>query len=126
ARAVDYAQQRTTFGSPLMDYQGISFPLSDSATEIYAARCLALDVARKLDAGKRARMELAMAKMYSSETCYRTYDLAMQVHGAMGLTNEMKLYHGWHQARTQRVADGSAEIMRRLVVNELRRGEVPF
>jgi acyl-CoA dehydrogenase len=125
-RAIEYASERKTFGHPLIDNQGVAFPIADSATEIYAARCLALDCARKLDSGQRARMELAMAKSFCSETCYRTYDRAMQVHGAMGLTNEMKLYNGWHQARTQRIADGSAEIMRRLIVAELRRGEMPF
>jgi acyl-CoA dehydrogenase len=124
--ALEYAESRHTFGSPLIEYQGISFPLAENAMEIYAARCLAIDCAKKLDAGENAVMELAMAKAYCSEVCYRAYDQAIQTHGAMGITNEVKLYNGWHQARTQRIADGSAEMMRRMIVSRLAKGDRPF
>ena len=53
-----------------------------------------------------------MVKLFTTEMCSRVYESCMQAHGGMGLTNEMKLYDGWHQARYVRIADGSAEIMR--------------
>jgi acyl-CoA dehydrogenase len=61
--------------------------------------------------------ELAMVKLFTTEMCSRVYERCMQVHGGMGLTNETKLYDGWQQARFVRIADGSAEIMRRNIAN---------
>jgi acyl-CoA dehydrogenase len=112
-RAAAYAKERVVFGNPIADYQGISFMLADCAVDIYAADTMSRDCARRLDAGERATTEVSIVKLFSTEMCSRVYDRAMQVHGGMGLTNEMKLYDGWHQARIVRIADGSAEIMRR-------------
>src|SRR5271155_2226671 len=53
--ATEYAQSRTAFGHPISDYQGVSFMLADSAMEIYAARSMSLDCARRLDRGESAR-----------------------------------------------------------------------
>lgn len=125
-RSVAYAKQRQTFGRPLADYQGVTFPLADSAMDIQATKLMALDCARRLDKGERAARELAMVKAYSTEMCFRVYDRCMQVHGAMGFTNEMKFYDGWMQARLLRMADGSGEIMRRNIVRSLLNGDINF
>jgi acyl-CoA dehydrogenase len=126
-RAAAYARERVVFGNPIAEYQGISFMLADCAVDIYAADTMSRDCARRLDAGERATTEVAMVKLFSTEMCSRVYERAMQVHGGMGLTNEMKLYDGWHQARIVRIADGSAEIMRRniarAVLSSQHRGE---
>lgn len=116
-----YADQRVAFGNPISSYQGISFQLADSAVEIYASDAMAIDCARKLDAGERADHELAMVKLYTTEMCTRVYDRCMQVHGGMGLTSETRLYEGWQQARIVRIADGSGEIMRRNIAKGLAR-----
>jgi acyl-CoA dehydrogenase len=50
----------------------------------------------------------------------------MQVHGGMGLTNDVRLYDGWHQSRSVRIADGSGEIMRRNVARALLAGDTAF
>jgi acyl-CoA dehydrogenase len=112
-RAAEYANQRTTFGRPIAEYQGVSFQLADCAVEIYAGAMMARDCAARLEAGQNANHEIAMTKVFTTEMCSRVYERCMQVHGGMGLTNEMKLYDGWHQARIVRIADGSAEILRR-------------
>jgi acyl-CoA dehydrogenase len=118
-RAAEYARERVTFGKPIAEYQGISFMLADCAVDIYAADTMARDCARRVEAGEAARTEVAMVKLFSTEMCSRVYDRAMQVHGGMGLTNEMKLYDGWHEARIVRIADGSAEIMRRNIARDV-------
>jgi len=118
-QARKYAATRKTFGHPIGDYQGVSFPIADSAVEIHASHLMAVDCARKLDAGERATSEVAMVKLYSTEMCSRVYDRCMQVHGGMGITNETKFYDGWHQARIVRIADGSSEIMRRNLAKSL-------
>ena len=125
-QATEYAAERKTFGRPIAEYQGISFQLADSAIEIYAAKTMALDCARRLARGDPALREMAMVKAFSTEMCFRVYDRCMQVHGGMGLTNELRLYDGWHQARIIRLADGSGEIMRREIVKALLRGQTSF
>ncbi len=60
-----------------------------------------------------------MTKVFTTEMCSRVYERCMQVHGGMGLTNEMRLYDGWHQARIVRIADGSAEILRRNIAKSV-------
>jgi acyl-CoA dehydrogenase len=119
-RAATYASQRHTFGRPLIDNQGISFPLADRATEVHAANLLGLNCARLLDGGGEARTELAMTKLFSTETAVRAIDTAMQTHGAMGFTNEVGLGEAWHQARRICVADGASEILRRQISRGLR------
>jgi acyl-CoA dehydrogenase len=67
-----------------------------------------------------------MVKAYSTEMCFRVFDRCMQVHGGMGLTNEMNLVEGWHQARIVRVADGTGEVMRRNIVSRILKGDLQF
>jgi acyl-CoA dehydrogenase len=119
-RAAAYASQRHTFGKPLIDNQGIAFPLADRATEVHAAELMGLNCARLLDAGGEARTELAMTKLFSTEMAVRAIDAAMQTHGAMGFTNEVGLGEAWHQARRICVADGASEILRRQIARSLR------
>jgi acyl-CoA dehydrogenase len=112
-RAAGYVTQRHAFGRPIAEYQGVSFPLADSAVEIYAADAMARETAVRLERGAVAHHEVAMTKVFTTEMCSRVYERCMQVHGGMGLTTEMRLYDGWHQARLVRIADGSAEVLRR-------------
>lgn len=125
-RSVAYATQRKTFGQRIIDHQGVSFMLAESAMEIYAARTMARDCAARMDSGIPSVAEMNMVKAYATEMGCRVYDRSMQVHGGMGLTNEMRLFDGWHQARSVRIADGSGEIMRRNIVRALEKGQVTF
>jgi acyl-CoA dehydrogenase len=67
---------------------------------------------------------MAMAKAFCVEACYRVYERSMQICGGMGLTNEVGLYRGWHQARILKLADGSSEILRRTIANRLLAGDL--
>jgi acyl-CoA dehydrogenase len=119
-KAIAYGEARDTFGKPIIENQAISFPLADAAMELHAARLMGLDAARALDRGENVRTRVSMCKAYSIEAAIRTIDHAMQVHGAMGFTNEIHLAEAWQQMRRTRVADGSAEMMRRAIVKDLR------
>lgn len=125
-QATEHAKSRVTFGKPIAEYQGISFKLAESMMDIYAARCVSLDLAARLDRGEGAVRELAMAKAISVEALLRVADRCMQVCGAMGLTNEMHFYSAWHMARSLQLADGSAEILRVTVANRVLKGDVNF
>lgn len=125
-RSVDYARSRVTFGKPLAEHQAVSFKLAESALDIYSARHAALDLADRLDRGERAVRELAMAKALCCEALFRVADRAMQIHGGMGLTNELRLHRIWHTARRLQIADGSAEILRVTIAARLLAGDLDF
>jgi acyl-CoA dehydrogenase len=122
-QALDYAASRRTFGSAVLDYQGVSFPLATCAMEVHAAHLMGVNAARVIDAGLPGTLEVAMAKAYSTEMAGRAIDQAVQALGGMGLTNELHLTQAWQELRAVRIADGSAEILRRLIVGRLRKGE---
>ena len=121
--ALDWAKQRTAFGSPIAEYQGVTFPLADSAMELHGAHLMALNAAMLLDRGDRAIKELSMAKAYAVQAGVRAVDRAMQAHGAMGFTNEVGLTEAWHRLRMVNVADGTNEILKRTVVQRLLKGD---
>jgi acyl-CoA dehydrogenase len=123
-KATEYAKIRVTFGQPIANYQGVSFALAESAMDVHAAWLMALDLGERLDRGERAIGEMAMAKAFCVEACYRVYERSMQICGGMGLTNEVGLYRGWHQARILKLADGSSEILRRTIANRLLAGDL--
>jgi acyl-CoA dehydrogenase len=118
--AVEYAEQRVTFGKPLIENQAIAFPLAESAMELHASRLVGLDAATDLDAGIDARLKVSISKAYAVEAAIRAVDRSIQVHGAMGLTNEMHLTEAWQQMRRTNIADGSAEMMRIQIAKFLR------
>lgn len=122
--ALAYSQERQAFGGPIAKQQAISFGLADSAIGIHAARLVSLDCARLLDSGAPGRKELAMAKVLATETALAVIDRAMQVHGAMGFTNELGLAEAWQMIRVICVADGTSEILRRQVAAQLLKGDV--
>ncbi len=129
-QALDYAQKRVTFGKRLCDHQAIQWMLADSATEIYAAKSLALRAAAKAEE-MRSRLgylaipvkEVAMAKSYCIETSERVIDRAIQIHGGMGFCNELKLTNAFEMVRSLRVPDGSSEMQRRTIANRILQGD---
>ena len=123
-KALDYAKTRQAFGKAIAEYQGVTFPLAESAMELHAAHLMGLNVASLLDQGAPAVKELAMAKAYSVQVGYKAVDRAMQTHGAMGFTNELGLHHAWHSLRIVNVADGTNEILNRSIVQRLLKGDV--
>lgn len=122
-KALDYAQARKAFDKPIAEYQGVTFPLAESATELHAAHLMGLNVGTLLDKGAPAVKELSMTKTYSVQVGLRAVDRAMQTHGAMGFTNEVGLHHAWHSLRIVNVADGTNEILNRSIVQRLLKGD---
>jgi acyl-CoA dehydrogenase len=117
--AVEHARIRTAFGNPLSSYQGLSFRLAEQAMQTRAARLVSLDSVRRMDAGHEGRREMAEAKILATESAVRSIDVAMQVLGAMGFTNEVGLSEAWQMVRVVCVADGSAEILRNQIAKDL-------
>ena len=122
--AIEYAKTREAFGSSIASYQGVTFPLAESATELHAAHLMGLNAAMLLDQGAAAVKELSMCKAYSVQVGFRALDRAIQTHGAMGFTNELGLTHAWHSLRIVNVADGTNEILNRTIAQRLLKGDL--
>ena len=119
--ALNYAAQRKQFGQQIGRFQGISFKLADMVTAIDAADLLTLQAAWRLDQGLDANREIAEAKVFASEMLARVTDEAIQIHGGMGLMDELPLERFWRDARVERIWDGTSEIQRHIISRELLR-----
>lgn len=122
--AIDHVATRKTFGEPLSANQGVTFPLAECAMRIHASHLMAINVAQLLDRGESASKELAMAKCFAAETGQATLDRVMQTFGAMGFTDEMYLTEAYIAMRKIVIADGSAEILRRLIAKRMLDGDM--
>ena len=116
-----YAAARHQFGQPIGRFQGVGFQLADSITEIDAADHLTLAAAWRLDQGLPANREIASAKLYATEMLARVTDRAIQVHGGMGLMDDLPLERFWRDARVERIWDGTSEIQRHIIARDLLR-----
>jgi len=85
---------------------------------------MGLNTAILLDRGERAIKELSMAKAFAVEVCLRAVDRAIQVYGGMGLTNEVGLVHAYDTLHVINIADGTNEILRRTIYQELAKGDL--
>jgi len=119
--ALDYAARREQFGQTIGKFQGVSFKLADMITEIDAADFLTLAAAWRLDQGLDANRQCAQAKLYASEMLARVTDEALQIHGGMGLMDDLPLERLWRDARVERIWDGTSEIQRHIISRDLLR-----
>jgi alkylation response protein AidB-like acyl-CoA dehydrogenase len=110
-----YSLEREAFGSRLADKQTIQNWIADSAAEIHACRLMTLDAANKIDEGDEARVEVSVIKFYAARVLHDVIDRAIQVHGALGLTDETPLAAMYTQARAARIYDGPDEVHRMVV-----------
>ena len=127
-RALDLMCERATtrfaHGSVLADKGVIQNWIAESRMEIDQARWLVLHTAWKMDkyGKKEARQEISMVKTVAANMFQRVCDRAMQVHGAMGITNDRPLFGFWSYARILRIADGPDEVHNMIVARrEIRR-----
>jgi len=118
---VDYAATRRQFDQTIGRFQGVGFQLADSITEIDAADWLTLSAAWRLDQGFTANREIASAKLYATEMLARVTDRAIQIHGGMGLMDDLPLERFWRDARVERIWDGTSEIQRHIIARDLLR-----
>ena len=119
--ALTYAAEREQFGQPIGKFQGVGFQIADMITEIDAADYLTLAAADRLDKGLSANREIASAKLYASEMLARVTDAAIQIHGGMGLMDDLPLERFWRDARVERIWDGTSEIQRHIISRDLLR-----
>ncbi|HEY1597722.1 MAG TPA: acyl-CoA dehydrogenase [Thermoleophilaceae bacterium] len=122
--ATGWALEREQGGSRIFDYQGVSFPLADSATDAAVGRLLALQVARMVDAEsdlKVVHAKASMAKLFVSEAAYRCADRAVQVFGGRGYMRSNVAERFLRELRVDRIWEGTSEIQRLIIARALER-----
>jgi acyl-CoA dehydrogenase len=122
--ATAWALAREQGGSRIMDYQGVSFPLADSAADAAAGRLLAFEVARMADSGadpKLVHAKASMAKLFVSEAAWRCADRCVQIFGGRGYMRTNVAERFLRELRVDRIWEGTTEIQRLIVARALER-----
>lgn len=117
--AISYAKERQVGGHAIADFQGLQWMLADSATELAAARALAMQAAVLRGTGARYSTEAAFAKLYASEAAWKIADRALQIHGGYGYTRDFPLERYLRDLRIFRIYEGSSEIQRTIIARGL-------
>ena len=113
------ALSRKAFGEPLAEKQTVQNWIADSAAEINAARLMTLHAAWKMDRGEDARVEVSLIKFYGARVLHDVIDRAIQVHGALGYSQDTPLEMFYRNARAARIYDGPDEVHRMVVARRL-------
>jgi acyl-CoA dehydrogenase len=119
ADALRYACERKQFGRPIAEFQLVQAMLADSKAEIYAARSMVVDAARRRDAGLDVGTEAACAKMFASEMCGRVADRAVQIFGGAGYLAEYGIERFYRDVRLFRIFEGTTQIQQLVIARNL-------
>ena len=122
--AVEWATERVQFGQRIYDFQGVSFPLADSAADASAARLLTREAAWLADNGadpKVVHAKASLAKLFASEAAFRCADRVVQVFGGRGYMREYPAERFFRELRVDRIWEGTSEIQRLIVARALER-----
>jgi len=117
--AVHYAQEREQFGQAISKFQGLRWIVADMATEIEAARLMALSAAEMKDNGENYTLQASMAKLFASEMVNRITAKAVQIHGGYGFTKEYPVERFYRDARVFTIYEGTSEIQRIVISNHI-------
>ena len=112
---VAYARRRETRGQKLAEFQTVQNWIADSVAERQAARLLTLHAAWKMDRGEDARTEISLIKFFGAKVLHDVLDRAIQVHGALGFSDDTPLAGWYREARAARIYDGPDEVHRMVV-----------
>ena len=120
-RAAAYARTRAQFGRPIVEFQAIGWMLADMLTKIEASRMLVLRAAELKDSGGRSTLYSSMAKLFAAETAMETATKAVQVLGGYGYIKDYELERFFRDAKITEIYEGSSEIQRLVLANELKK-----
>ena len=117
--ALRYAMQRKQFGQPIAEFQLVQAMLADSRTEIYAARCMVLDAARRRDDGLPVSTEASCCKLFASEMCGRVADRAVQILGGAGYVADYGIERFYRDVRLFRLYEGTTQIQQLIIARNM-------
>ncbi|CAD6546679.1 Caffeyl-CoA reductase-Etf complex subunit CarC [Paraburkholderia hiiakae] len=117
--ALRYAMEREQFGEKIAEFQLVQAMLADSQTELYAARCMVLDAARRRDEGQNVSTEAACAKLFASEMCGRVADRAVQIFGGAGYMSDYGIERFYRDVRIFRIYEGTSQIQQIVIARNM-------
>ena len=116
--SVRYAKERTAFGRPISNFQGLQFMIADMATRVEASRLLTWRAAIMKESGGKYSKNSAMAKLYASETAMWVTTKAIQIHGGYGYTTDYSVERYFRDAKITEIYEGTSEIQRNVIARE--------
>ncbi|NMG74210.1 acyl-CoA dehydrogenase [Aromatoleum diolicum] len=117
--ALRYAMEREQFGKPIAEFQLIQAMLADSRAEIYAARSMILDAARRRDEKQDISTEASCCKLFASEMCGRVADRAVQIHGGAGYVSDYAVERFYRDVRLFRIYEGTTQIQQLVIARNM-------
>ena len=121
-KAFNYSLQRTAFGRQIISFEAVSFKLADMLTEIQAARLLTYWAATLLDQNRpEAVFAASMAKTYATEVAEKVSNLAIKVHGGVGVDKEIGVERYFRDAIVTTIYEGANDIQRLTIIRQLLR-----
>ncbi|HEY1970276.1 MAG TPA: acyl-CoA dehydrogenase [Pseudonocardia sp.] len=117
--AARYATEREAFGQKIAEFQGVSFPLAEHATTLEAARLLCYKALWARREGLPHTDLAAMSKWWPPRVALEAIQSAMTIHGNLGYSTEFPLQQRYRDVMAYLVADGSAEIQKRIIARRL-------
>lgn len=117
--ATAYMLERTQFGRPIAEFQGLRFKLAEMASQVEAARQLLYFVCNEIDQGRRCDKEASMAKLFASEMAERVTSDALQILGGAGYTTLHAVERYWRDARLTKIFEGTSQIQMRIISDNL-------
>jgi acyl-CoA dehydrogenase len=121
--ALGYALERKQFGQPIAEFQLVQAMLADSQAELYAARSMTLEAARKRDGGETITLEASCSKLFASEMVSRVADRAVQIHGGAGYMQESAVERLYRDVRLFRLFEGTSQIQQLVIARQLIRAK---
>jgi alkylation response protein AidB-like acyl-CoA dehydrogenase len=117
--ALRYAKQRTQFGRPIIEFQGLEFLLADMAAGVESARATYLDAARRRDRGLPFRRQACIAKLVATDMAMKVTTDAVQVLGGAGYTRDFPVERYMREAKVPQIFEGTNQIQRMVIAREL-------
>ncbi|WP_329787721.1 acyl-CoA dehydrogenase family protein [Lentzea sp. DG1S-22] len=119
--AIEYSQQRRTFGKAIAEHQAIAFKLAEMATKVEAAHLMMVNAARLKDSGQRNDVEAGMAKLIASEYCAEVTQESFRIHGGYGYSKEYEIERLMREAPFLLIGEGTSEIQKTIISRGLLR-----
>jgi acyl-CoA dehydrogenase len=119
---IDYAKSRRQFGVPIASFQGIQEMIAEMATDIYATRCMVVDLLTMMQNGQYDVDNVdkaSMVKAFASESVNRHTSNAIQIFGGAGYTMDYPIERYYRDARVWSIGGGTTQIQRRLIARSL-------
>ena len=117
--ALEYAKERQSFGTAIINHQAVGFRLADCATQLEAARQLIWHAATLRDAGRPCLKEAAMAKLFASEMAEQVCSAAIQTLGGYGYVSDFPVERIWRDVRVCQIYEGTSDVQKIIIQRAL-------